>query len=72
MYWDYLPDEIINIIMKFRKILTCGNKVSTYIQTRWRSYKTKVLIGRFRLLRYLKDFRIWNPTIQEFITRSKL
>ena len=72
MYWDNLPDEIINIIMKIRKILTCGNKASTYIQVRWRSYKTKVLIGRFRLLRYLRDFRIWNPTIQDFITRSKL
>ena len=72
MNWDNLPDEIINIIMYFRKLSSCGDKASTYIQSKWRLYKTKVLIGRFRLLRYLKDFRIWNPTIQDFITKSKL
>ena len=42
------------------------------IQKQWYKYRTKVLIGRFHMLRYLKDFRMWNPTIDEFLSRSKL
>jgi hypothetical protein len=70
--WNNLPDEIIKNIMYNRKILTCGNHVAIYIQCRWRKYKTKILFYRFRLLRYLKDFKRWNPNINVFILRSKL
>lgn len=70
--WDDLPDEIINYIMFFRKLKTSGFKASTKIQSLWKCYKTRVLIGRFNMLRYLKDFRHWNPSIQEFLLRSRL
>lgn len=72
MIWDNLPDDIIKIIMYFRKLLTCGNGAATYIQSRWKSYKTRVLIGRFRLLRYLREFRELNPTLIDFLLRSRL
>ena len=72
MNWDSLSYDIINLILKYRKIITCGENASIYIQKIWKSYKIKILIGRYNLLRYLKEFRIWNPNINEFLIRSKL
>tara|TARA_B100001093_G_C26842477_1_gene1021207 strand:+ start:2111 stop:2329 length:219 start_codon:yes stop_codon:yes gene_type:complete len=72
MKWDDLPVEIVNYIMDFRKLKTSGYKASTKIQCIWKCYRTRVLIGRYKMLRYLKDFKIWNPNIQEFLLRSRL
>ena len=72
MNWDNLPDDIIRMILNFRREITCGNTAARYIQNKWKKYKTLVLIGRFRMLRYLKDFRQWNPTLHEFLSRSRL
>ena len=72
MKWEELPCDLIYLILKYRRLVTCGYNASLYIQKIWRSYKIKVLIGRYRLLRYLKEFRLWNPNINEFIIRSKL
>ena len=70
--WDFLPDDIVKIILNYRKLLTCQIPASIKIQSKWRCYKTRVLIGRFKMLRYLKDFRYWNPTIYEFLIKSRL
>ena len=72
MKWDDLPVDIVNYIMNFRKLNTLGFKASTKIQSSWKCYRTRVLIGRFKMLRYLKDFRRWNPSIQDFLLRSRL
>ena len=72
MNWDLLPDDIIKIILKFRKLNTCGNNCATKIQSIWRCYKTRLLIGRYKLLRYLPVFRNFNPNVFIFISRSKL
>ena len=72
MKWDELPDELKRYILIFRKLLTCENPAEIKIQSVWHCYRTRILIGRFHMLRYLKDFRIWNPSINEFIERSKL
>ena len=72
MKWDDLPDDLVRYILIFRKHLTCNNPAATKIQSIWQCYRTRILIGRFHMLRYLKDFRRWNPTINEFIERSKL
>jgi hypothetical protein len=72
MTWDNLPEDIINYIMSFRKIKTSGYKASTKIQCMWKCYRTRVLIGRYKMLRYLKEFRIWNPSIQDFLLRSRI
>ena len=72
MNWDSLPDDIIRIILNLRREITCGNKAAKYIQNRWSKYKIKILTGRFHMLKYLKDFREWNPTLEQFLSRSKL
>ncbi len=72
MNWDYLPLDIITYILHLRKIIMLENPAAIKIQSVWKCYKTRILIGRFNMLRYLRDFRIWNPTINEFIERSKL
>lgn len=70
--WDELPNEIIKIILIYRKKTTCQEPASIKIQSTWKYYRTRVLIGRFKMLRYLRDFRIWNPSIQTFLARSFL
>ena len=72
MKWDNLPQDITLIILKIRKELKFDIPSVIKIQSIWRCYKTRILIGRYRMLQYLKEFRIWNPNIYEFIKRSKL
>lgn len=72
MNWDSLPPEIINLIFSYRKILTCSNYCATKIKSRWLCYRTHVLIRRFRMLRYLREFRELNPTLRDFLLRSRL
>lgn len=72
MNWDNLPNDIIKLILTFRKEITCGNNAAKYIQKKWDIYRTRILIGRFHMLRYLKDFRDWNPSLEEFLSRSIL
>ncbi len=72
MNWNYLPNDIIKYILLYRKQLTMSLKAFYIISNRWKTYRTRVLYGRFKMLRYLKDFRIWNPTIQEFLLCSRL
>jgi hypothetical protein len=71
MKWDNLPTEIIQLIFLFRKNFV-ESKIASYIQASWKKYKTKILIGRFKLLKNIKQFKEWNPNINTFILRSKL
>ena len=72
MNWDSLPNDIIYKILNYRNYFILTKISSIKIQSKWRMYRTKVLIGRFKMLRYLKEFRLWNPSINLFIERSKL
>ena len=72
MNWNNLPDDLVRYILFFRKLLMCNHPAATKIQSVWNCYRIRVLIGRFHMLRYLKDFKKWNPTINEFLKRSKL
>jgi hypothetical protein len=71
MKWDNLPTELIKLILHFRKSFV-ESKIASYIQASWKKYKTKILIGRFKLLKNIKQFKEWNPDINTFILRSKL
>lgn len=72
MRWDDIPDDILKIIMYYRKLFTCCEIASTKIISTWKCYKIRILIGRFKMIRYLKDFRLFNPSIKTFLIRSKL
>lgn len=72
MNWDSLPIEIKDFIYQIRKEIMYSNKSSIKIQSIWRCYKTRVLIGRYKMLRYLKEFKYYNPSINTFILKSKL
>ena len=72
MKWDDLPEEIINIIFRYRKLLTCQNYFATKIRSKWLQYRTRILIKRFIMLRYLSEFRRLNPTLKIFLLRSRL
>ena len=72
MNWDSLPDDLVRYILVLRKLLMCNHPAAIKIQSVWNCYRIRVLIGRFHMLRYLKDFRKWNPSINEFIKRSRL
>lgn len=72
MFWDDLPLEIIKIILYYRKKITCSHKAIIKIQSMWRCYKIKALIKRFKIVRYLKEFKKYNPNIHIFLLRSRL
>jgi hypothetical protein len=72
MSWDKLSDDIIEYIIFLTKLETLKSKAAIKIQSKWKCYKLKILIKRFKTLRYLKDFKIWNPNIQDFLLRSRL
>ena len=72
MNFHNLPDDIISLIMFFRKIKTAYNKAARYIQSYWFGYRTRVLLGRFKMLKYLKEFRDYNPSLGIFLLRSRL
>ena len=72
MKWDDMPQDITRLIFYYRKILTCSEYFVNKIISVWKCYKIRVLIGRFKMLRYLKDFKYFNPSIKTFLLRSKL
>ena len=61
--WHF-PDDIIETILRIR--------AATDIQARWRGYRTQVLVGRFRLLRFVRVFASFNANIGVFMRRSRL
>lgn len=66
--WDALPHDVTILILR-----TCRLEgASTLIQRRWRSYRVRVLVGRFRMLRYLRVFRDFNPSLDVFLQRARL
>ena len=59
-----LPDDVVEMILRIR--------AATDIQAHWRGYRTKVLVGRFRMLRFVRVFASFNKTIGVFMRRSRL
>ena len=67
-----LPNDIILLILHIRAVDHLRNTSVTLLQRAWRGYRTRVLLGRFRMLRYLAAFREWNPDITTFLQRARL
>ena len=68
--WSTLPDELGLLILDF--VLRARHEAAVRIQASFRLYRTRVLMGRYSMLRYLKDFREWNPSLRHFLMHSRL
>lgn len=68
--WQRLPCDLGRDIL--RRIYAARHTAAQCVQCAWRAYKTRVLLGRFRLLRYLREFREWNPDVHTFVARARL
>jgi hypothetical protein len=68
--WHALPNDLGRYILQY--VMQKRFAAAAKIQAAYRRYRITILIGRFRMLRYLSDFREWNPTIVVFLKRSTL
>ena len=62
--WTELPDDLRWYISRLASAIA--------IQTSWRCYRTRVLVGRFRMLRHIRVFAAYNHSIHVFMLRSRL
>jgi hypothetical protein len=62
--WDELPGDLVWYILAWRG--------ATCMQRAWRGYRTRVLLGRYRMLRYFHIFRAIHPNVSVFLARSRL
>ena len=67
MNFHDLPDDIISLIMFFRKIKTAAKKATSYIKAHWYGYRTRVLLGRFKMLKYLHLCTFKTPILRQVI-----
>ena len=72
MNWDQLPNDIISLIFWLRRNIMVRKKAALMLASRWKTYRTRILFGRFKMLRYLQEFRTYNPSIQQFLARARL
>ena len=72
MSWDDLPRELVDVIWHWRTVCMLPHVAARHIQSQWRCYRTRVLLGRFKMLRYLYEFRQWNPSATTFLARARL
>lgn len=70
--WDALPQDLTRHILALRRELMRPAGAARRIQSCWRRYRTLMLLGRFRMLRYLLAFREWNPSATVFLARARL
>lgn len=70
--WDDLSPDIVSLILEWRREVTILPCAATRIQTQWRCYRFRTLLLRYKILRYLRDFRCWNPNAAEFMRRARL
>jgi hypothetical protein len=69
--WDDLPPELRLLIFRFLNH-TMRREAAVLLQACWRRYRARVLIGRYAVLRYLREFRRWNPRLSDFLARARL
>lgn len=73
--WDALPNDVTLLILAWRTRLRRRIRmeaVARRVQAAWHGYRVRVLLGRFRMMRYLRAFREWNPDVFTFLLRARL
>lgn len=68
--WARLPDDVGRRILRFHRRIRDAS--CARIQARWRCYRARVLLGRFRMLCYLQDFRRHRPAAADFLAAARL
>ena len=69
--WDDLPTDIRLLIFRFLNH-TMRREAAVAIQASWRRYRAYVLVKRYIMLRYLREFRRWNPRLSVFLERARI
>ena len=70
--WSALAPELALDILARRAAAIRRETRARAVQAAWRGYRARVLLGRFRLLRYLAEFRRHNPDARAFVRRARL
>ena len=47
-------------------------RAAVAVQAAWRRYRTYVLVRRYGMLMYVREFRAWNPSLRAFLARARL
>lgn len=66
--WNLLPNDLIVMIL----VHASRARRVEMVQRVWRGYRARILLGRFRMLQYLRPFRWWNPSVHAFMERARL
>lgn len=72
MPWSALPTELALDILARRADAIRRERAAQRAQATWRGYRVRVLLGRYRMLRYLAEFRRYNPDVRAFVHRARL
>ena len=70
--WDDLPSDIVALILTMRNTMRRRDSAAIRMQRVWRAYRVRMLIGRYRMLRYLQVFHHYNPSLEVFLRRARL
>ena len=70
--WSDLPEELRLVIWGEWADAGLATRACVRVQRAWRGYRTRVLLGRFGMLRYLKSFREWDPPVATFLLLARL
>lgn len=70
--WSALPPELVLDILARRAHAIGSERRARAVQSAWRGYRVRVLLGRYHMLRYLADFRRYNPDVRCFVRRARL
>lgn len=70
--WDGLPMDITLRVIQLRNSSIRSERAAQRVQSRWKGYRTRVLLGRFHMLEYLHVFRQFNPSVRIFLHRARL
>lgn len=73
--WADLPTDVTVLILAWRNRLRYLDRLEAvvrHVQRAWRGYRVRILLWRFRMLRYLQAFRFWNPDAATFLHRARL
>lgn len=71
MRWDALPKDVTAYILLLRRTAMRRTPSALAIQSSFRRHRVRHLVAQYQTLRYLHEFRRWNPSLSAFLTRSR-